>query len=318
MRVVAALGLALALALANHGAARAQPAVAAPVPVPGSNPAAPTYLLWPHGAPGAERRHGEPEVVKDSYVSNVHDPSLTVVRADPRHANGAAVIIVPGGGHRILVVVNEGMLPAKALNRFGVTAFVLKYRLARDSQLTYTVEGDASADLRRAIRWVRAHAAQFGVDPKRIGVMGFSAGGEVVTHVADNPPPAPAPGAQLDAIDRLSARPDFQALIYPGPLGVPAKAVQAAPPAFIAAGSLDKCCAPPAIALYQQLVAAGVSAELHMYADTDHGFNLAARSERVSIAHWPDRFADWLADGGWLVPHPDGMVEGVPAPTPQQ
>lgn len=274
-----------------------------------------TVPLWPGAAPGSERRHGEAEKVENTYVSNVHAPSLTVYRADPRHANGAAVIVVPGGGHRILVMVNEGQAPAKALNRFGVTAFVLKYRLARDPGSSgYGIETHGAADLRRAVRWVRANAAQYGVDPRRIGVMGFSAGGELVSLVADNPEPA---ASAVDAVDQLSARPDFQVLIYPGPLGVPAKAVRNAPPAFIAAGSNDTCCAPPAIALYQQLIGAGVSAELHMYADTDHGFNLAARSERVSIAHWPDRLADWLGDGGWLVPRRDGAPQGVPAPSPQ-
>jgi len=267
--------------------------------------------LWPDGAPGVERRHNEPETVKDTYVSNVHDPSLTVLRADARHANGAAVIVAPGGGHRMLVFQNEGVLAAKHLNRIGVTAFVLKYRLARDEGSTYSIENDGAADLRRAVRWVRAHAAEYGVDPRRVGIMGFSAGGELVSLVADNPAPAAQP---RDPVDRQSARPDFQVLVYPGPLGVPAKAATGAPPAFIVAGSHDKCCMPPALGLYQQLVAAGVSAELHLYADTDHAFNMGQRGERVSLQHWPDRLADWLADGGWLIPRGDRPPEGVPAP----
>jgi len=278
-------------------------------------PAAPVVALWPDGAPGAEQRHGEPEKLTDgAYVSNVHDPSLTVVRADPRHANGAAVIVVPGGGHRMLVFQNEGMLAAKNLNRVGVSAFVLKYRLARDTGAGahYSIEGDAAADLRRAVRWVRAHAAEYGVDPQRIGVMGFSAGGELVSLVADNPEP-PA-GDARDALDRQSGRPDFQVLVYPGPLGVPARAAKDAPPAFLVAGSRDACCMPPALGLYQQLVAAGVSAELHLYADTDHAFNVGQRGERVSLQHWPDRLSDWLADGGWLVPRGQRKPEGVPAP----
>ena len=129
--------------------------------------------------------------------------------------------------------------------------------------------------------------------------MGFSAGGELVSLVADNPAPAQTP---VDAIDRLSARPDFQILVYLGPLGTPAKAVANALPAFLIAGSLDQCCATSAMTLYSQLRTAGVSAELHLYADTDHAFNLGTRSERISIQHWPDRLADWLADGGWLIP----------------
>jgi len=276
-------------------------------------PAAPPQVsLWPDGAPGSERRHGEPETVRDVYISNVHDPSLTVLRADPRHANGAAVVVVPGGGHRMLVFQNEGMLAAKMLNRSGVTAFVLKYRLARDGDAGYTIEGDAAADLRRALRWVRAHAAEYGVDPQRLGAMGFSAGGELVALVADHPQPAVT--NKHDAVDRMDARPDFQVLVYPGPLGVPATDTNNAPPAFLVAGSRDDCCMPPTLALYQQLVAAGVSAELHLYADTGHAFNMGQRGERVSLQHWPDRLVDWLADGGWLVPRAGRKPEGVPAP----
>jgi acetyl esterase/lipase len=135
------------------------------------------------------------------------------------------------------------------------------------------------------------------VDPARVGIMGFSAGGELVSLVADNrlsvePPPK-------DAVDRLSDRPDFQVLVFPGPLGVPANDVAHAPDAFIVAGSLDECCAAPAVALYEQLRKAGRPAELHMYAGAGHAFNLD-ESNRISILHWPDRLADWLADEGWL------------------
>jgi acetyl esterase/lipase len=283
-------------------------------------PAPPVVQLWPNGAPGSGQHRGEVETVKDNaYYSNIHDPSLTVLRADPRHANGAAVIVVPGGGHRMLVFINEGLAAAKNLNRIGVTAFVLKYRLARDEGSRYSIEGHAASDLRRAVRWVRAHAADYGIDPQRIGIMGFSAGGELVSLVADNPEPSPAsaaarPAAPSDTVDAVSARPDFQILIYPGPLGTPAKAPQFAPPAFIAAGSLDKCCMPPALTLYQQLTNANVSAELHLYADTDHAFNVGQRGERVSLQHWPDRLSDWLSDGGWLTPRGNRKPEGVPAP----
>ncbi len=281
-------GMALAaVSLAFGSTAKAQ---SVPPPIP----------LWPNGAPGSEARRSEPERIDNSYVSNVHQPSLTVFRADPAHANGVGIIVIPGGGHRMLVWINEGVVPARALNRFGITVFVLKYRLAREPGSTYSIERDAAADATRAVRWVRAHAAEYGVDPHRIGLMGFSAGGELVALEADNPEGTRA--AAADAVDRQSARPDFQVLVYPGPLGIPGKAVAGAPPAFLAAGTLDACCAAPTLALYQQLRAAGVSAELHLFADTGHGFNLAMHSERLSLQHWPDRLHDWLSDGGWLVP----------------
>jgi len=182
--------------------------------------------------------------------------------------------------------------------RRKIADFALKYRLAREPGSPYDIERDAAADARRAVRWVRLHAADYGVDPNRLGLMGFSAGGELVSMVADNPaPPVPQ---KADAVDRTSGRPDFQVLIYPGPLGIPARAAAAAPPAFLVAGTLDQCCATPTITLYQQLRTAGVSAELHLFADTDHGFNIGMHSERLGVAHWPDRLADWLADGGWL------------------
>lgn len=266
-------------------------------PAPAKPPVLKFIPLWPNGAPGSKARRSEPEIARDYWVRNIHDPSLIAFPANPAHRSGAAIIIFLGGGHRLLVWTNEGTKVATALNRMGVTAFVVKYRLANEPGSTYTVAGDAADDARRAVRWVRAHATDYGIDPTRVGVMGFSAGGELVSLISDNPEPAGRP--VTDATDRLSARPDFQILVFPGPAGLPASDASHAPPAFITAGSLDQCCAAPSVALYQQLREAHVSAELHMYAGADHAFNLD-ESNRISILHWPDRLADWLADEGWL------------------
>jgi len=219
------------LALAVTGAAP----LAAQDPPPQPTARYATIRLWPNGAPGTSAAwRAEPEVARDHWVRNIHDPSLIAFPAAAASRNGAGIVILPGGGHKLLVWTNEGTKVATALNRMGVTAFVLKYRLAAEPGSHYSVEGEAADDARRAIRWVRAHAADYGIDPARVGAMGFSAGGELVSLVADNPEPAGRP--KLDAIDALSARPDFQVLVFPGPRGIPARAIAAAPPASIESG----------------------------------------------------------------------------------
>jgi acetyl esterase/lipase len=287
--LIARLFAALLLVLAS-----ASPAMAQYRPTQGV-----TVSLWPNGAPGYESRRNLPEVAKDYWVRNVNNPSLTVFR--PVHQNGAAVIVIPGGGHSLIVWTTEGVNVARALNRYGLTTFVLKYRLAREQGSPYSSD-DAVSDVRRAIRFVRAHAAEYGIDPNRIGIMGFSAGGELVSLVADN---ATKPQTPRDAIDRFDDRPNFQVLVFPGPMGVPANDVAHAPPAFITAGTLDECCAAPAVALYEQLRTGKRDAELHMYAGSRHAFNLD-ESDRISIIHWPDRLADWLSDEGFLDATSDG------------
>jgi acetyl esterase/lipase len=268
--------------------------LAIPAPIAAQySPVTPTVVsIWPDGA-NLPRRN-EPEIAKDYWVRNIHNPSLTIFR--PERHNGAAMIVIPGGGHKLIVWTTEGVNVARALNRYGLTAFVLKYRLAQEEGSRSSVE-DAANDVRRSIRWVRAHAQDYGIDPHRVGIMGFSAGGELVSLVADNRPAKAA--VPTDAIDRQSDRPDFQVLVFPGPQGVPANDIAHAPPAFITAGTLDQCCAKPAVELYEQLRTGGRDAELHMYAGAGHAFNLD-ESRRISIIHWPDRLADWLADEGFL------------------
>ena len=146
----------------------------------------PVIPLWPSGAPGSEGKT-EPEVIVDSgkngaherRVSRVHNPSLTVYLPPRDKANGTAVVICPGGGHRILAIDHEGYDVARRLNEMGVAAFVLKYRLAQTQGAGYKVDVHALADARRAIRLVRSRAEEWRIDPHRVGLMGFSAGGEL-------------------------------------------------------------------------------------------------------------------------------------------
>jgi endo-1,4-beta-xylanase len=180
-----------------------------------------------------------------------------------------------------------------------VAGFVLKYRLARDDAnpagqpQPYTIEGTALSDAQRAIRLIRSRAKEWGINPAAVGILGFSAGGEVAAF-ASMRPEAGKPDA-TDPIERENARPDFQALIYPGQSG---KIIPAAghPPAFLAAGFKDR----PDISeglpkVYLLFKAAGVPADLHMYASAGHGFGLRDTNKTPSGA-WPERFREWLVD----------------------
>jgi acetyl esterase/lipase len=256
----------------------------------------PRVSLWPNGPPGSESRRHEAEVAQDYWVKNVQDPSITVFLPPPEKATGAAVVVVPGGGHRLLVYKAEGEEPAEFLAGLGIAAFALKYRLAREEGSTYTIEGDARADVYRAIRTVRSRAAEWHVDPAHVGVMGFSAGGELAGLVAFG---SGAGDAQNEnPVDRLSGRPDFAIFVYPGPLAVPATFPSSAPPAFLVAASDDPCCAVPTLRLLQQYRDAGVPVEAHVPAKGGHGFNMGQRSQLRSVNTWPQRLADWLLDSG--------------------
>lgn len=186
--------------------------------------------LWPNGAPGFEDRRNEPERTNGGSISNIHNPSITVFLPPAERANGAAVLIFPGGGHRQLVFNAEGVEPAHYWNDLGVAAFVLKYRLPREPNSPYSLKIHLRQDADRAMRLIRSRASEWHIDPNRLGVMGFSAGGEVASMLIYNPT-AGDPNAP-DPIDRLDAFADFQIVIYPGPLGIPEKIASDAPPAF--------------------------------------------------------------------------------------
>ncbi|MDR3716860.1 MAG: alpha/beta hydrolase [Puia sp.] len=257
--------------------------------------------LWPGGAPGYENRRTEPEQAKDYWVKNIHNPSIAVYLPPKGKASGAAVVICPGGGHRLLVYDAEGKDPARFLNSIGVAAIILKYRLFReDSNGTYTLEREVRQDAYRAMRLVRSRAAGWGIDTGRVGIMGFSAGGEVCALVAYAPgmgdPKAP------DPVDRLNGKPNFQVLVYPGPLGVPEIVPADAPPAFLIAAADDPCCAVPVIKLLEKYHEAKVPVEAHILAQGSHGFNMGKRSTLNSVKTWPQRLADWFSDTNILDP----------------
>jgi acetyl esterase/lipase len=253
--------------------------------------------LWRNGAPGFENLKDKPEEAKDYWVKNVNNPSVTVYPAPASNATGTAVLICPGGGHRLLVFNAEGIAPAKFLNSIGITAFVLKYRLFREDNSPYR-EKNAKEDVFRAMRLIKSVASQFKIDTSKIGIMGFSAGGELAGwlsyHYHD--------GYKLvnDNIDMLSAKPSFQVLIYPGPLVVPASVSADAPTTFLTAANDDTCCSPPVIQLLLMHRQAHVPVELHLYSHGNHAFNMGTRSTFVSLRSWPQRLQDWLQDSGFL------------------
>lgn len=254
------------------------------------------FPLWANGAPGFESRKAIPEQAADYWLKSVNNPSVTAYLPPKESATGAALVVLPGGGHRILVINAEGSDVAKLMNPKGVAVFVVKYRLFREEGSPYTID-HARQDAVRAVRYIRAHAGEFGVDPQRIGLMGFSAGGEAVNLAVYQ---GAAQDPKVDAIDAVSARPDFQVLVYPGPLGVPETVPPGTPPAFIVAANDDECCSAPPVALLNRFRAAKVPVEFHLFQSGGHAFNMGLRSQKAALKAWPDRLFDWLADNGWL------------------
>jgi len=236
-------------------------------------------------------------------VTNVTKPTLTVFKPSPGSRNGTAVVICPGGGFMALSITSEGTDVAKYLTARGVTAFILKYRLAHtgdDATQEFTalyadrpkfmetvgkVIPLAVADGRAAVAYVRQHASDWGVSSDRVGIIGFSAGGRVTAGVAFHYSP--------------EGRPAFVAPIYAGGESKDVPVPADAPPMFIAAATDDSLgLAPASIALYEKWTDAKKSAELHMYAKGGHGFGM--HKQNIPTDHWIDRFAEWLEFQGWL------------------
>jgi endo-1,4-beta-xylanase len=249
-------------------------------PLFAGNPA-PEVILFPErdaNAPAEVVRLAPPR--NERVVSNVHRPTITPYL--PAAPTGAAVIIAPGGGHRELWTDHEGHNVARWLSDHGVAAFVLKYRLAREKDSKYSIEGDALADTLKALEIVRVRAAEWKIDPSKVGVMGFSAGGELAALAAVNP-----------------AKPAFQALIYPA---IPRNMnlTKDTAPAFLVCGENDRQNISQGLPeLYLALKKAGVSAELHVYSGVGHGFGLRA-DMKGPVREWVVRFHEWLGARGLL------------------
>ncbi len=261
----------------------------------------PVVPLWPNGAPGSEGKTA-PETVRispqgDHVISNVNNPSITLYIPAAGKATGAGVVVMPGGGHSELWIDHEGYRVAAWLSDHGVAAFVLKYRLARAPGSTYTIEGTEVQDAQRAIRLIRSRAAEWGVDPNRIGVMGFSAGGELAALAATRYDAGNA--AAADPIDRQNSKPAFQALLYPAiPENMPLS--KDTPPAFLACGADDRQNISEGVPeLYLAMKRAGASAELHVFAGVGHGFGMRSTNSG-NMTMWPDLFYGWLGASGFL------------------
>lgn len=275
-------------------------------------------LLWPNGAPGSEGMTKAQEVSKPSTdpknkslpgnFTVSHVPSIFVFLPPPAvRATGAAMVIAPGGGHTQLVMEKEGWEIADWLNARGIAAFVLKYRLARSPGSKYTLPEHVYADAARAMRLVRSRAAEWKIDPKRIGFMGFSAGGEVAGMI-ETRFDSGAPG-DPDPVEQASSRPDFTVLVYPWYRPGVYKAAEDArplfpvpddaPPAFLVCTDEDRSHVEPTVKFYLELEARKIPAEMHIYQAGPHGFALRpTKPPGLPVQSWPDRLKDWLASRG--------------------
>lgn len=263
----------------------------------------PTQIpLWTNGAPGSVERMTEAE--KEDVgpgkcnVTNIHNPSITpylVAKKASSSSNAptAAVLICPGGGHRMLCLGHEGYDLGQWFADHGIAAFVLKNRLAKEGGSTYTVDEHAMADARRALRMIRSKAKEWNIDASKLGVLGFSAGGELAALAAmesDN-----GKGDATDPVEQMGSRPDFQVLIYPGSSNR-FSVRKGMPPVFIALGAKDRDDISKGMAeLYLKYKAAEVPAELHIYSNAGHGFGYRPGSNGAA-GDWPLRLREWMID----------------------
>jgi acetyl esterase/lipase len=266
-----------------------------------------TFPVWPHAAPGATPNPA-PEIdtttPKENLIAgrplvrlgNVSSPTLTLY-TPPEKNTGAAVVVFPGGGYRILAIDLEGTEVCDWLTSVGITCVLLKYRVPDTGP--YPKSAAALQDAQRALGIVRSHAAEWHIDPQRIGVLGFSAGAHLAaalsthfeTRLYD----------PIDAADTLSCRPDFAVIVYPGYLAIAEenyapnseiRVTDKTPPAFIVQAEDDTVHVENATVYFLALKNAKVPAELHIYAQGGHGYGL--RRTALPVTAWPQLVETWL------------------------
>jgi endo-1,4-beta-xylanase len=321
----------LTLCLAAPALAQSSlPPVPAPQAVPKPGPVTkgpyqpqallPGGIVMPLFAPGSPylnaKRVSEAEVYtmdpavpgRVQRIVNIHNPSIEVHFAGANNNTGTAIILAPGGGHQTLVVGLEGADPVPYFFQYGINTIILRNRLRTDG---YDPKTDEVYDIQQAIRTVRAHAAEWHIDPHKIGVMGFSAGAELTMAAAIQYPAFDGKNnAVTDPLAGVTARPDFVAAIYPGPsLFTPAWTTKNgtppipkdAPPSFIAgAGWQDKIHAVWASEYFSAMLNAGIpNVEMHIYARGTHGNGLQYR-DFTAEGTWQDRFIHWARDLGFF------------------
>jgi acetyl esterase/lipase len=272
-------------------------------PAPGHT----TLALWPNGAPGAPANPG-PEIdtttAKDNLIAgkplirlgNVSAPTLTLYPAKGNNT-GAAVVVFPGGGYRILAIDLEGTEVCDWLNSAGINCVLVKYRVPDSGP--YPKSSAALQDAQRALGLVRFHAAEWHIDPHRIGVLGFSAGAHLAAALSthfDERLYEPA-----DAADQLACRPDFAVIVYPGYLAIAEQSFAPnadihptgqTPPSFVLQAEDDPVHVENASVYFMALKNAKVPAELHIYAEGGHGYGL--RRTELPITAWPHLVETWL------------------------
>jgi acetyl esterase/lipase len=266
-----------------------------------------TLPLWPSGAPGAQPAPGpEGNMTTDKdnrpggklviRIGNVSNPTLTLYTPKGKNT-GAAVVVFPGGGYRILAIDLEGTEVCDWLNSAGITCVLVKYRVPEPGP--YPKSSAPLQDAQRAVGMVRAHAAEWHIDPNRIGVLGFSAGAHLAAALSthfDQRLYDP-----IDASDKISCRPDFAVIVYPGYLALADQnfapnadihPTAQTPPTFLVQAEDDPVHVENAVVYFLALKNAKVSAELHIYAQGGHGYGL--RRTELPVTTWPQTVEVWL------------------------